>query len=139
MALAAGVASDELRAAGRLDAADALDRINNSPVTNIYTEIGDSGAEVVLERDGIKQTYPLRHVDARNPLFVGDTSPRPGDEIDLIYASKMSPREKLLRIRQVLELRALAEAEEAQAREKAPAPSDAEADENASTDPANNH
>lgn len=45
------------------------------------------------------------------------------DEIDLIYASNMSAREKLLRIRQVLELRAQAELEEAQERKKAPAPS----------------
>lgn len=42
--------------------------------------------------------------------------PRRADEIDLIYASKMSAREKLLRIRQVLELRVLAEAEEAASR-----------------------
>lgn len=46
------------------------------------------------------------------------------DEIDLIYASNMSAREKLLRIRQVLELRAQAEAEETRAREKAPPPAE---------------
>jgi hypothetical protein len=91
MAFAVGVSADELAETGRTDAAALLERIEAQ---------GEGGA------------VPLPSAGGAGPQ---------ADEIDMIYASRTMPaREKLLRIRQVLALRAQVEAEQT-AMQKAPA------------------
>lgn len=112
MAYVVKVEPGQLIEAGREGAAEALKRYKRLlPASSTFlAERGLGGELVIRDKD---DTITFARV---GPPPAGEL-----DEIDLIYASRMSPREKLLRIRQVLELRALAEAEEAQAREKAPA------------------
>lgn len=96
MAFAVGISADDLAKTGRTDAASLLARI---------------------EAQGEGSAIPLPPTGASGPQ---------ADEIDMIVASvTMSAREKLLRINQVLSLRAQVEAEQA-ATQKAPA-QDAEA------------
>lgn len=107
MAVAVGVTADQLAAAGRSDAGAIVTKIGSD----------DDGFDAVIV-----------HTDGRMTL-VQHKSQTPGqiDEIDLIYASTtMSAREKLVRIRQVLELRELA-AQEAREQQEAPAPEGTEA------------
>lgn len=85
MALAVGVKAQELAEAGREDAAQQLQRIEAE------LQSGSSGS--------------------RSPA--AGSADSIADEIDLIYASKMSARRRLELIRKVLRLRAEAEAEEA--------------------------
>jgi hypothetical protein len=122
MAYVVGLEPGQLTQAGRPDAAKALGRYRRllPDGSSFLTDRGFGGELVIRERDG---TTTYARVGA--PAHPGAGQP---DEIDLIYASSMSAREKLVRIRQVLELRAQAEAEEAQQREKAPAAEAAEAD-----------
>jgi hypothetical protein len=119
MALVCGtVTSTDLREAGRADAADLLDRMGD--------EIEDLTGQALTADSGINLTQwvsdrrqILRRARAEGEPLVGPIDRGQPDEIDLIYASQMSAREKLLRIRQVLELRALADAEDAAQREAA--------------------
>lgn len=118
MAFVAGVEPDNLAEAGRPDAAELLIRVIHSPPGDLPTIPGTaaSGPEVHSATPGKAVLVNMRsHIEP--------------DEIDLIYASRMSAREKLLRIRQVLELRAQAEAEAAQAQQTAPAEAGADVQE----------
>lgn len=122
MAIVAGISPDALREANRPDAAEFVEKLakklaESNPGDSITFADGhsDRGFDLTFFNQG--ETHAV--IEAKTPH-------RPvaePDEIDLIYASAtMSAREKLLRIRQVLELRAQAEAEEARQREAAPAP-----------------
>ena len=124
MALVLELTPEDLVTVGRKDAAQELTRLLERPAVmelDVVPAISEDGKAVWVPADNV---LTLRR-DIHDQLTVGDhahaTVTRRADEIDLIYASKMSPREKLLRIRQVLELRVLAEAEEAGEREQAPA------------------
>lgn len=115
MALVLGLTSDDLVGHGRQDAGEALARLRTAAPGDMVTFLGDgadAGADFVVGQDGSFRAYQVKSM--RTPI-------NQLDEIDLIYASRMSAREKLLRIRQVLELRALAEAEEAERHKEAPA------------------
>lgn len=115
MALVVGVTPDQLREVGRPDAAVFAERLAKANPGDTVTLIDGGhprGDSMFVNADG---TYAV--IQAKT-YRSSDQHP---DEIDLIYASNMSAREKLLRIRQVLQLRAQAEAEEARQREKAPA------------------
>jgi hypothetical protein len=94
MAISAGVTPGELEEAGREDAAEQQRRILNQMAT-----------------------------DSVAPLPVGAPGQQ-SDEIDMIVASNMTAREKLLRIRQVLELRAQADADELRTAGQQQAPAD---------------
>jgi hypothetical protein len=93
MAMVLGVPVTALRRAGRNDAADLLER---------------------MEKEAKAGTSNVPLPASRGRASVSD-------EIDLIYASKtMTARQKLQRIRMVLELQVQAEREEAGAQQEAP-------------------
>lgn len=110
MAWAVGADGIALAEAGRVDAADLLDKLQaGSAGSGIPMPAAGGGVDFVYSNNVVVDTNVFLH-------------PHHGaDEIDMIYASNMPAREKLLRIRQVLELRAKADAEEAQTHGKAPA------------------
>jgi hypothetical protein len=151
MALIVGLKPDELREANRGDAADLLDRMGDGLDARIAEELAqDPGGTLMRNADGTYSVVQVKRYSTPVPMHM--PMPRPKtlhggtrisapaapegelDEIDLIYASTMSAREKLLRIRQVLELRALADAEDGATREEAPAV-EAGADEEVAEEP----
>lgn len=96
MAYALNLAPEQLAQAGRQDAADMLENLQND---------AQRGTSVV-------------------PLPVTGAAGPDADEIELIVASNMSARQKLELIRQVLLLRAEAEQDETHADRRTPVPSD---------------
>lgn len=102
MAAVLGITPEDLASTGRTDAASLLSHMATR---------SDYGADAVFDKDGTMHVFQIK------------SSSRNKDEIDLIVDSNMSAREKLLRIRQVLELRTLAQGEEAAERKKASAES----------------
>lgn len=126
MAWAVGLNGEALNEVGRADAAEILEDLRERYPHN-WQPLGRH-IDVTVDEPGSV-------VSVSGTSYVGATATAAGvgrvsatgfvtqgpDEIDLIYAStRMSAREKLLRIRQVLELRALAEADEARKHEEAP-------------------
>lgn len=122
MAAVVGVDPDDLAVAGRDDASALMAKLQRNSPGDTFTIVGEGESDSVFIR------HMNDSVTFTDSATAHVTAARAGgpDEIDLIYASSMPAREKLVRIRQVLELRALAEAEEAQEREKAPAEAEAE-------------
>lgn len=110
MAHVVGLNSEDLRRVGRDDAAAIAEKFGDT------VNFARSPDLILQNADGT-----LAAIEIKSGSYSRSTTVNPVDEIDLIMASRMSPREKLLRIRQVLELRVQAEAEEAQTHETAPA------------------
>jgi hypothetical protein len=112
MAWAVGLDSDALEKVGRADAAGIL--------VDLQRRFPHNWQRLPLPETTVDDNAGL--TDTVSAQLIPTVRPGGPDEIDLIYASQqMSAREKLLRIRQVLELRAQAEAEETRMHEAAPA------------------
>lgn len=136
MAIVVGLEPEQLAQTGRTDAADLVGRFGDLAKTDsITSDVSTTEAfrEAVANYRAARGATWQRLAELAQGSYPHGTVVRPvtdvdlvplsdnPDEIDLIYASRMSAREKLLRIRQVLELRALAEAEEAERHKDAPA------------------
>jgi len=151
MAFVAGVDPEQLAEAGRPEAAKIMHTLASANPGDTITFADGTSDLVRLDSSGAICFVPVRQQRGTSSVAVVTTAKAVGtahtvdiagsigltdsvsveqkrlvgpDEIDLIYASQtMSAREKLIRIRQVLELRAQVEAE-ARAQQKAPASDD---------------